>query len=74
MQGSQEMNRSKFIYQDIDEVFLANKCIVIGCFVDRNYDTISMETGKLSANIRVTKFDKNVEVVGFCVLPYQRST
>ena len=33
---------------------LANKGIVIGCFVGRNYK-ILMETGKLTDNIRVTK-------------------
>ena len=36
-------------------MFLANKCIFIGCFVSRNYDKILMETGKLTDNIRVTK-------------------
>ena len=46
---------SKFLDQDIDVVFLANKCIVIAGFVGRNYNKILMETGKFMDNIRVTK-------------------
>ena len=46
---------SKFLGQDVDVVSLANKGIVIGCFVGRNYNKILMETGKLTDNIRVTK-------------------
>ena len=46
---------SKFLDQDVDVVSLANKGIVIGCFVGRNYNKILMETGKLTGNIRVTK-------------------
>ena len=46
---------SKFLDQDVDVVFLANKGIVIGSFVDRNYNTILMETGKSMDNIMVTK-------------------
>ena len=46
---------SKFLYQDVDVVPLANKGIVIGCFVGRKYNKILMETGKLTDNIRVTK-------------------
>ena len=34
---------------------LVDKCIVVRCFVCRNYDKILMETGKLCNNIRVTK-------------------
>ena len=34
---------------------LADKCIVVGCFVCWDYDKILMETGKFSDNIRVTK-------------------
>ena len=37
---------SKFLDQDVDVVFLANKGIVIGSFVGRNYNKILMETGK----------------------------
>ena len=37
---------SKSFDQDVDLVFHANKGIVIGCFVSRNYDNILMETGK----------------------------
>ena len=46
---------SKFLDQDIDVVFLANKCIVVGGFVGRNYNKILMETGTFMDNIRVTK-------------------
>ena len=46
---------SKFVDKDMDVVFLANKCIVIGSFVGRNYKKILMETGKFMDNIRVTK-------------------
>ena len=46
---------SKFLDQDVDVVSLANKGIVIGCFVSRNYNKILMETRKLTDNIRVTK-------------------
>ena len=46
---------SKFLDQDVDVVSLANKGIVIGCFVGRNYNKILMETRKLTDNIRVTK-------------------
>ena len=46
---------SKFIDQDVDVVFLANKGIVIGSFVGRNYNKILMETGMFMDNIRVTK-------------------
>ena len=34
---------------------LADKCIVVGCFVCRNYDNVLVETGKFSDNIRVTE-------------------
>ena len=46
---------SKFLDQDINVVSLANKGIVIGCFVGRNYNKILMEKRKLTDNIRVTK-------------------
>ena len=37
-------------------MFLADKCIVVGCFVCWDYDKIlMMETGKFSDNIRVTE-------------------
>ena len=39
---------------------LANKGIVIGCFVGRNYNKILMETGKLTDNTRVTKMDSDL--------------
>ena len=51
---------SKFLDQDVDVVSLANKGIVIGCFVGRNYNKILMETGKLTDNIRVTKMDSDL--------------
>ena len=38
---------SKFLDQDVDVVFLANKGIVIWNFVCRNFNKILMETGKL---------------------------
>ena len=47
--------KSKFLYQDVDVVFLADKGIVVRCFVCRDYDKVLMETGKLCDNIRVTK-------------------
>ena len=47
--------KSKFLYQDVDVVSLADKGIVVRCFVCRNYDKVLMETGKLCDNIRVTK-------------------
>ena len=34
---------------------LADKCIVVGCFVCGDYDKLLMETGKFSDNIRVTE-------------------
>ena len=48
---------SKFLDQDVDVVSLANKGIVIGCFVSRNYNKILME---LTGNIRVTKMDSDL--------------
>ena len=36
-------------------MYLADKCIVVGCFVCWDYDKILMETGKFSDNIRVTE-------------------
>ena len=44
-----------FLYQDVDVVSLADKGIVVRCFVCRNYDKVLIETGKLCDNIRVTK-------------------
>ena len=52
---SRKWMESKFLDQDVDVVSLANKGIVIGRFVGRNYNKILMETGKLTDNIRVTK-------------------
>ena len=49
--------KSKFIYQDVVVVSLADKGIVVRCFVCRNYDKVLIETGKLCDNIRVTKMD-----------------
>ena len=49
--------KSKFLYEDVDVVFLTDKVIVVRCFVCRNYDKVLMETGKLCDNIRVTKMD-----------------
>ena len=52
---SRKRMKSKFLDQDVDVVSLANKGIVIGCFVGRNCNKILMETGKLTDIIRVTK-------------------
>ena len=52
---SRKWMESNFLDQDVDVVSLANKCIVIRCFVSRNYNKILMETGKLTDNIRVKK-------------------
>ena len=41
--------------QDVDVVSLADKGIVVRCFVCRNYDKVLMETGQFCDNIRVTK-------------------
>ena len=35
--------KSKFFYQDVDVVSLADKGIVVRCFVCRNYDKVLME-------------------------------
>ena len=47
--------KSKFLYQDVDVLSLADKDIVVRCFVCRNYDEVLMETGKFCDNIRVIK-------------------
>ena len=41
--------------KNADVMSLADKCIVVGCFVCGNYDKILMETGKFSDSIRVTE-------------------
>ena len=53
--GFQGSELSKFLCQDADVMSLADKCIVIGCFVCGDYDKILMETGKFSDNNRVTE-------------------
>ena len=55
-----KLMESKFLDQDVDVVFLANKGIVIWSFVGRNYNKILMETGKFMDNIRVTKMDSTL--------------
>ena len=45
---SRKWKESKFLNQDVDVVSFANKGIVIGCFVGRNYNQILMETRKLT--------------------------
>ena len=57
---SKKWMESKFLDQDVDVLSLANKGIVIGCFVGRNYNKILMETGKFTENIRVTKMDSDL--------------
>ena len=47
--------KSKFLYQDVDVVSLADKGKVVRCFVCRNYDKVLMETEELCDNIKVTK-------------------
>ena len=46
---------NKFLCQDADVMSLADKCIVVGCFVCGDYGKILMETGKYSNNTRVTE-------------------
>ena len=48
---SRKWMESIFLDQDVDVMSLANKCIVIGCFVGRNYNN----GRQLTDNIRVTK-------------------
>ena len=57
--------KSKFLYQDVDVVSLADKGIVVRCFVCRNYDKVLMETGKLCGNIRVTKMDSCLVLIQY---------
>ena len=45
---------STFLAQDVDEVFLVNKGIVIWCFVDRNYKKLLWRR-ETHGHIRVTK-------------------
>ena len=47
--------KSKFIYQDVDVVPLADKGIVVRCYVCRSYDKVLMETRKFCDNNKVTK-------------------
>ena len=47
--------KSKFLYQDVDLVSLADKGKAVRYFVCRSYDKCVMESGKLCDNIRVTK-------------------
>ena len=46
---------SKFLCQDADVLSLADKYIVVGCFVCGDQDKIIMETGQLSDIITVTE-------------------
>ena len=62
---------SKFVDQDVDVVFLANKGIVIRNFVGRNYNKILMETGKFVDNIRVTKNELGSGVDRMCKLNFK---
>ena len=52
---SPESELSPSLCPDADVMPLANKCIVVGCFVCGDYDEIFMETGKFCDNIRVTE-------------------
>ena len=51
---------SKYFDQDVDVVSLANKGIVIGCFVSRNYNKILMETGNSWATSGSRKMDSDL--------------
>ena len=58
---------------------LADKFIVVGCFVCGDYDKMLMETGKFSDNIRIIENGlvpcvDSALVVEFCVLERRRST
>ena len=44
-----------FPESEADVMSLADKCIVVGCFVCWDYDKLLMETGKYSDNIKVTE-------------------
>ena len=57
--------KSKFLYQDVDVVSLADKSIVGTCFVCRNYDKVLMDTGKLCDNIRALQMDSCLVVTAF---------
>ena len=37
--------KSKFLYQDADVTYLADKCIVVTCFVFGKYEKILIEKG-----------------------------
>ena len=75
-----ERVKSKFLWQDADVMSLADKCIVVGCFVCWDYDKILMETGKFSEQhqghwkwTRVWCWQSAL-VVEFYVLERRRST
>ena len=75
-----EWVKSKFLCENADVMSLADKCIVVGCFVCGVFDKILMETRKFSDNIRVTEnglasgVDMSALVVKFYVLERRRST
>ena len=52
-----EWVKSKFLWQDADVMSLADKCIVVGCFVCGDCDKILMETGKFSDKSGSLKMD-----------------
>ena len=47
--------KSKFLYHNVEVVFLAYKGVVVRCVVCSNYDKVLMATGQLCDDIRVTK-------------------
>ena len=53
--GSREWVKSKFLCQDADVISLADKCIIVRCFVCGDYDKILTETGKFTDNTKVTE-------------------
>ena len=59
---------SKFLYHDVNVVSLANKGIIIGCFVGRNYNKTLMETGKVTDNIWVTNMKRDFYLDVYTIL------
>ena len=49
-----EWMQSNFLYQEADVISLEGQCIIVRCFVSRNYDNVITETGKLSNDLVVS--------------------
>ena len=54
---SRKLVISKFLYQDAYVMPLADKCVVLRCFLCGDFHRILMETGKISDHLSVTKND-----------------